>query len=226
MSPPSTKTAKEGVRTVRWLPTVIFAIVVAFAAGQRATVPEAPGGGPFVFAPPATFTSIDAAGEKSPGVLHLWVEPSAVSTLEARATEAHVNHQAALEETALAEIAAGMPAVYAKSKGTWTEARHSVHVRPDGKKVGLIVGNLVTDANVYMQTMQMMFPDDTGSSIVTASFAVPSAERLVPAFEKSMDDSTGVKGLGRPAPNAIYLEWGAGALLLAIAAQIVLARRR
>ncbi|MEO8799671.1 MAG: hypothetical protein ABI551_17385, partial [Polyangiaceae bacterium] len=186
---------------IRWLPTVLFAVVVAFGAGHAASTPDVPGGGPFVFAAPATFTRVDAGSGTNPNVAKLWVEPTAISPLDPRATLSHSPHRAALEEPALAEIAAGMPAIYANSKGTWKEARHVVHIRPDGGKVALIVGDLTTDTNVRMTTMQMMFPDDTGSSIVTASFAVPSATRLIPAFEKAMDDSTGVKKPGKPAPN-------------------------
>lgn len=210
---------------IRWLPTVVFAVAMAFGAGHVASTPDVPGGGPFAFAAPATFTPIDAGSEARPNVAKLWVEPTAIAPLAPRASLSHSPHQAALEEPALAEIAAGMPAMYARSNGSWKEVRHVVHVRPDGAKVGLIVGDLTTDTNVSLTTMQMMFPDDTGSSIVTASFAVPSATRLVPAFEKAMDDSTGVKKLGRAAPNWVYYAWGLGALLVAVAAQALLARR-
>lgn len=211
--------------TIRWAPTLIFAALVAVLAGRAASSPEVPAGAPFTYVPPSTFAPIDMPNA-DPGVDKVWIEPTAVSKLDARITLHHAAHAASLEEPALAAIAQGMPAMYASSHGQWSEVRHVVHSRPDGAKVGLIVGDLTTAENVHMQTMQLLFPDDTGSSIVTASFDKVSAERLVPEIEKSMDDAKGVKKLGKEAPGSVYLTYGLGALLVAFAAQIVFGRRR
>jgi hypothetical protein len=76
-----------------------------------------------------------------------------------------------------------------------------------------------------LKTMQMVFPDDTGASIATASFDFVSSQRLVPEFEKSLDDATGVKKLGKKPENWLYFAYFFGAALFAIAAQFIASRR-
>ena len=100
-----------------------------------------------------------------------------------------------------------------------------MHLRPDGAKVGLIVGDLTTAGEAHLKTMQMIFPDDTGTSIATASFDFVSAQRLVPEFEKSLDAAEGVKRLGKKPKNWLYFAYFLGAALFVIALQFIAARR-
>ena len=212
---------------VRWLPTLIFALACALLGSHFGATPEAPANAPFAYVPPAGFIPVDLSTKLDSSVIKAWIEPSILATsLDARITLSHSSHVADLGDAALAVISAGMPALYAKSQGQWSEERHLVHHRPDGGSVGLIVGALTTGDGVKMRTMQMLFPDDTGSSIVTASFETSLNQRMTPEIEKSMDDATGVKKLGKSAASWIVLVWALGGLLFAIAAQIVVGRRK
>lgn len=212
---------------VRWLPTLIFALACALLGSHFGAAPEVPAGAPFAYVPPPGFIPVDLSTKLDSSVLKAWIEPSILATsLDARITLSHSSHVADLGDAALTAISAGMPALYAKSQGQWSEERHLVHHRPDGASVGLIVGALTTADGVKMRTMQMLFPDDTGSSIVTASFETSLNQRMTPEIEKSMDDATGVKKLGKAASSSILLAWALGGLLFAIAAQVVIGRRK
>lgn len=212
---------------VRWLPTVIFALACALLGSHFGATPEMAAGAPFAYVPPQGFIPVDLSTKLDSSVIKAWIEPSILArSLDARITLSHSSHVADLGEAALSAISAGMPALYAKSQGQWTEERHLVHHRPDGASVGLIVGALTTADGVSMRTMQMLFPDDTGSSIVTASFETSLNQRMTPEIEKSMDDATGVKKLGKSASSSIILAWALGGLLFAIAAQVVIGRRK
>lgn len=212
---------------VRWLPTVIFALACAFLGAHFGATPEMPANAPFAYVPPVGFIPVDLGAKPDSNVTQAWIEPSVLATsLDARITQTHSAHFTDLGDGALSAIAAGMPALYEKSHGQWSEERHLVHHRPDGASVGLIVGALTTGDGVQMRTMQMLFPDDSGSSIVTASFQTSLNERLTPELEKSLDDASGVKKLGKSAPNWMVLAWALGGLLFAIAAQMVIGRRK
>ncbi|MGH7283151.1 MAG: hypothetical protein ACRELY_16620, partial [Polyangiaceae bacterium] len=179
------------------------------------------------YTPPAGFIPVDLSTKLDSGVSKAWIEPSILArSVDARITLSHTSGVADFRESALSAIAAGMPALYAKNRGQWIEERHLVHLRPDGASVALFVGALTTSDGVKMRTMQMLFPDDTGSSIVTASFETSLNLRMMPVIEKSMDDATGVKKVGKPAPTWIVLSWALGGLLLAVAAQTIIGRRK
>jgi hypothetical protein len=208
---------------LRFLPTLAFCAVVTAIGGEFRTISDVPAGKPFSYVPPDTFhpISLPANLNADDSVERLWVEPTAVSKLDPRITLSHTTQVPQVDEGTLRIIVSGMPALYEKSHGTWTEERHVVHVRPDGARVGLIVGDLVTADEVHLMTMQMIFPDDTGTSIATASFDQVSSERLVPQLEKSLDVADGVKKLGKKPENNVYIAWFFGALIFAVGAQAI-----
>jgi hypothetical protein len=208
---------------LRFLPTLVFCGVVTAVGGQIRTIFDVPAGKPFSYVPPSTFKPIamPASMNADKSVEALWIEPTVVSKLEPRITLSHAPEQAEISDGALGIIASGIPALYEKSHGQWTEERHVVHLRPDGARVGLIVGDLLTADQAHVKTMQMIFPDDTGTSIATASFDQVSAPRLVPDLEKSLDAADGVKKLGKKPENSVYLTYFFGSLIFAIAAQAI-----
>lgn len=208
---------------LRFLPTLVFCAVVTAIGVQFSTISDVPAGKPFSYVPPSTFNpiSLPAAMNADNSVEHVWIEPTVVSKLEPRITLSHAPQQAEIDNAALGVIAAGMPELYEKSHGQWTEERHVVHLRPDGARVGLIVGDLLTSEETHVKTMQMIFPDDTGTSIATASFDQVSAQRLVPDLEKSLDVATGVKKLGKKPENNVYFAYFLGSLIFAVAAQAI-----
>jgi len=217
---------------IHWLSTILFAGVISGIAGHFSAVSDVSAGHPFSYAPPDGFSAIAppaaaaaANVNADTSVDRVWVEPSMATQLAPRVTLSHTAQQAQMDDASLGAIANGMPAIYEKSHGAWIEERHVVHVRPDGAKVGLIVGNLVTAAGGHLRTMQMVFPDDTGTSIATASFDVVSAPRLVPAFEKSLDTADGIKKFGKKADNWVYIAWFGGATIFALFLQLLVARR-
>jgi hypothetical protein len=215
-------------RPVRWLPTLVFCALVTALGVHFTAVSDRPAGKPFSYVPPATFQpiSVPANLNADNSVDRVWVEPTAVSKLDPRISLSHAPQEAQIDDASLGVIAQGMPALYEKSHGTWTEERHVAHLRPDGARVGLIVGDLTTTDELHVKTMQLIFPDDTGTSIVTASFDQVSSQRLVPDLEKSLDVADGVKKLGKKPDNNVYYTYFIGALIFAVVAQLALARVR
>lgn len=212
----------------RWLLILAFCAAVTAIGVQVSTISDVPANKPFSYVPPQTFhpISMPANLNADDSVERLWVEPTTVSKLDPRITLSHTEQRPPIDDGALETMASGMPALYEKSHGTWTEDRHVVHVRPDGARVGLIVGDLVTVDAAHVKTVQMIFPDDAGTSIVTASFDFVSAERLVPEFEKSLDVADGVKKLGKKPKNTVYYAYFFGALIFALGAQAIFRARR
>jgi hypothetical protein len=213
--------------TVRWLPTLAFCALVTAVGVQFSTISTVPAGKPFSYVPPSTFQpiSVPANLNADNSVDRVWVEPTAVSKIDPRITLSHTPQLAQIDDAALGAIASGMPALYEKSHGTWTEERHVAHLRPDGARVGLIVGDLITADESHLKTVQMIFPDDTGTSIATASFDQVSSQRLVPELEKSLDVADGVTKLGKKPENNVYFAWFLGALIFSLAAQALFFRR-
>jgi hypothetical protein len=213
--------------SVRWVPTLAFSALVAILGVHFSGEPEVPAGQPFTYVPPQGFNpvTLPANVNADNGVDKIWAEATAVSRIAPRVTLSHTTQETVLDGVALAPLADGLPALYAKSHGQWTEERHIVHVRPDGKRAGLIVGDLTTADDAHLKTMQMIFPDDTGTSIATASFDQVSAARLVPEFEKSLDDAMGLKKPGKKPENWLYFAYFFGATSFLIALQWIAARR-
>ncbi|MEO7109888.1 MAG: hypothetical protein ABI183_05580 [Polyangiaceae bacterium] len=220
--------SSKGERPVRWLPTLVFCALVTALGARFTAVSEVPAGKPFSYVPPATFKpiSIPANLNADNSVNRIWVEPTAMSKLDPRISLSHAPQEAQIDDMSLGGIAQGMPALYEKSNGTWTEERHVAHLRPDGARVGLIVGDLRTTDELHLKTMQLIFPDDTGTSIVTASFDRVSSQRLVPEIEKSLDTADGVKKLGKKPKDNMYYAYFIGALIFAILAQLAFSRLR
>jgi hypothetical protein len=212
----------------RFLPTLAFCAAMTAVGVHFSTIPDVPAGKPFSYVPPSTFNPISLPANLDPAnaVERVWVEPTAVSKINPRITLTHSPQETPLDGFSLAPIADGMPALYAKSGGQWTEERHIVHVRPDERRVGIIVGDLVSADQSHLKTVQMIFPDDTGTSIVTASFDQVSAQRLVPELEASMDAADGLKKPGKKAENNVYFAWFFGSLIFAVIAQILFNARK
>ena len=86
--------------------------------------------------------------------------------------------------------------------------------------VGVIEG-ASTKGDLHYRSLQLAFPDDTGTSIVTASFpdhATANDPRAAAewnaAFEQTIDSAKGVAFRAPPPPGYTYLAWGGAAALI------------
>jgi hypothetical protein len=119
-------------------------------------------------------------------------------------------------------LAQGMPAMFLQSQTTWSEVRHEVHKRPDGARVGVIVGDAEKGA-LHYRMMQIVFPIDKGTAIVTASFPHDDAARWEAPTLASIDDAKGVATRVPPPEGWMYVAWGLGG---GVIAYLVLALRK
>ena len=107
---------------------------------------------------------------------------------------------------------------------TWTHRRHETRTRSDGARVGLIEGDCsrsvdlgsfgLPSQKVRSRKLQLIFPDDEGTSILTASYPVEEAARWEPLLEATIESTRGV-ALRAPATAPVtYAGWAlAGAVL-------------
>lgn len=201
-----------------WLPLVIG----AFAAflGPKLTLPrDRPAGQPFVYEPPEGFIELKdpKAIEKSPDA-KMWViaNPSRRS-FAPNVSTTHSTQRAPLEERELKATVATMPATLAPEI-QWTHRRHETRVRPDGARVGLIEGDCVRsqDGNTEQKfrMLQIVFPDDTGTTIATAQYPGEEATHWEPIFEATIARAKGVAVKVPEVPGWIFAAWGAGGIVL------------
>ena len=208
-----------------------LAAVVAAAIGLRALGPQdRAAGAPFTYTPPEGFTPATEDNTKAilgsiVGGQRVWIYPGNMLDLYTpNITLTHSSKSGLVDDEELAKLARGMPQVFRDAGIIWTEVRHDTRLRPDGARVALILGECTKGA-LHYRAMQMAFPDDTGTSIVTASFPVDTAARWEPLMEATMATATGVAVRVRPPPNWLYVAWAAGGGLLALLAMGVVRRR-
>jgi hypothetical protein len=202
---------------------VVVGLVLFGAAGPRLTAPhDKKAGQPFAYEPPAGLTPAKGTGalDEAP---HSWVDGSGSSTFAARVTLAHSAGVGTVEESDLAQIVQGLPETFANEGVDWHHRRHETRVRPDGARVGLVEGDCVAKATAFLpgaaaelhfRRLQLVFPDDLGTSIVTAQFAEEEAAKWEPLFEASVDAARGVATRVPAAPPWMMFAWaGAGGVL-------------
>ena len=216
------------------------AIGIALVAGMAAaaigphftSAQDRAAGEPFVYSPPPGFVvSNEEAGRALPGAQQVWVMPLPSSlvaatepTYRANVSLVHTPKTTHVDASELASLARGMPQMFASTGITWTEVRHFAHTRPDGSRVGVIEG-ASTKGDLHYRSLQLAFPDDSGTSIVTASFPDHAtandprdAAEWNAAFEQTIDSAKGVAFRAPPPPGWIYLAWGGAAALITLLA--------
>jgi hypothetical protein len=188
----------------------VVAAVVGFVGPRLSSPQDRASQTPFVYTPPAGFT-VEPNVE---GALQTWVYRAEGAKYTPNVTLSHTEKKGAIEETDLRVLVQGMPAVFRETGAQWSEVRHETRVRPDGSHVGLIEGETVR-GELRSRVMQLVFPDDKGTSIVTASFPIADAPRWEPEFEASIASATGVATRVGSPPPWMYLAWGAAGAVLA-----------
>ncbi len=198
-------------------------------------------GEPFQWDPPPGFDEIKggfAVDTESPG--RKWRLADATGhQFVPRVILTHSSKTMAIDEPELARIAAGMPEEFRSSGLTWAERRHETRVRPDGARVGLIEadcerppenGPLLLgrpDVVVKFRKLQLVFPDDEGTSIVTADFAEEEAMTWEPIFEASIAKAKGVATRVPSPPSWVFVGWGAAGLVLGwLASALVVGKKK
>jgi hypothetical protein len=207
---------------------VLLVGVFVGATGPRVTGPgDKPAGAPFEYVPPDGFLLQPKGATQAilgaDAVDKTWIFPTVVgytpNVTLTQTAKAPVTDVAELDV-----LVQGMPATFASGGITWTEVRHEIRTRPDGARVAVITGDCERGTLKY-RTMQMVFPDDAGSAIVTASFPHDTASRWEKPFEDSIANARGV-AIRRPSPPLwLHLAWGSAAAVIAYLALSIRGKR-
>jgi hypothetical protein len=216
---------------------VVVAILVGLVlavVGPRLTSPgDRDAGAPFEYLPPEGFTE-EPQEKGARAWTYLTMAPQ---SFVPKVSIAHVAARSTVEPPDLAKTAAGLPDVFADSGVTWTLRRKETRVRADGARVGLIEGDCVKSlgqevlpgvpAEQHFRTMQLLFPDDQGTSVVKAYYGKAEASKWEAAFEATIESARGVATRHPPPPAWLALAWGVGGLVLGwLGASLAASRRK
>lgn len=209
---------------------VLIAAVVLLFLGPLLTSPRGhSAGAPFVYEPPEGFkiASVNLLSAADKGEAQVWTftEPSMLAAPNPNPPSVVVTHtkkEMSVEEADLAKLTEEMPNAF--DGCTWVHRRHELRTRADGARVGIIEGDCDKEIDlstfglptkiVKQRKLQLMFPDDLGTSIVTVSYASEHATRWEPLFEATIGKAKGVATRTPRPPPWLYLAWGAAGLVL------------
>ena len=218
---------------------VLIVTILSIFVGTALTSPRGKSAGtPFVYEPPEGFKrpsdrikGIDAdhvwiADENLPGSLVQIRNPNP-TTVAVTQSEKHMS----VEERDLAKLVEEMPGVFV-GNCTWVHRRHELRTRADGARVGIIEGDCDKEVDlsslglpskiIKQRKLQIMFPNDEGTAIVTASYVTEQATRWEPLFEATIAKAKGVATRTPPPPNWLYAAWGFAGFVIAWLATAVL----
>lgn len=227
-------------RAVRRLLICLVAALFGLLVGPKVFGPRSRAAGkPFEWHPPEHFVPVDAGREATKA----WVaEATEVPSMRVdrersnavRAVLHHSPKEMSVEEADLGALAREMASAF-EGACTWVHRRHELRRRTDGAAVGLIEGDCDRDvdlggtlpkATLRARKMQLMFPDDTGTSIVTISYPTDQAARWEPLFEATVNRADGVATRAAKTPTWLFAACAAAAALLAWFATAIAWRRR
>lgn len=161
-----------------------------------------------------------------PGALGKWIHtPLKGHGLPPNAVWTRSPDRTPVEAVDLDRMTKQMPQNFADVGVQWTHRRHETRTRPDGRRVGLIEGDCIKDAEVVgtkvkmsYRAMQLVFPENEGTSIVTASFPPELADPWEGRFLASIDRARGVARRVKGPPAWAYAAFALGGAALAWAA--------
>lgn len=201
---------------------VVIGVASAFIGPRLLQKGDAPGGAPFAFEPPAEFKHLpDKSGVVDPNT---WVHaPSAaMASFPPRFSLSHTKGAGSVEAADLSRLATGMPDVFRASGISWTLDKVQTRERSDGARFGIIEGSATKksardapDLGVSYVVRQFVFPDDSGTSIVTASYPRDEMSKWEATFDAAALSATGVARRAPAVPATTFLMWGAGGSVLA-----------
>lgn len=226
---------------------VVLIVALLFAlVGPMLTSPRAKSAGTsFVYEPPEGF---EHPAEKVKGAegAEVWIFDEALPAAPFGAgpglknpnpptvVVTHTAKEMSVEESDLAKLVDEMPSAFEGC--TWVHRRHELRTRADGARVGMIEGDCdkqvdltafgLPSKTIKQRKLQLMFPDDEGTSIVTVSYLTEQASRWEPLFEATIGKAKGVATRTPPAPPWMHAAWGVAGLVIAWLATALVARRQ
>jgi hypothetical protein len=223
---------------------VLVGGALAAAFGPRFTQATSRSAGePFSYTPPPEFNPADpeqlaAIQASAPQIRGAWVVASSAPGLAKPSVSLlHAPRMEGVEMSELDAIADGMPALLAASGATWRTERISRESRGDGTSVGWIEG-ACSKGELGYHSLELVFPDDDGTSFVTATLPDPIAgstagssteaklETWDAEFLATVHAATGVAlRIGAP-PWWMRAGWGGGVALLLLLASNIVDRRK
>jgi hypothetical protein len=206
-----------------WVIAIVIAVTFALAGPRMVGEQNRPSEEPFAYVPPegfkelpATSKRVDASGAKA------WEVPEEPATIRPSVVVHHSAVNMQVDEPNLAKMVADMPNAFEEC--TWVHRRHETRTRPDGSRVGLIEGECNREIDMSAaglgnlkassRKMQLVFPENEGSSIATISYPTEKAARWEPAFEETILKSKGVATRVPPPGTWVVVGWGVVGLLL------------
>jgi hypothetical protein len=226
---------------VRRAIVVLIVAVLFVIVGPMLTTPRPKSAGtPFVYEPPEGFKHPRDKPKTADGA-EVWVfeEPTmtGASPLNANPPNAVLTHtvkEMSVEEKDLAKLVEEMPNAFEGC--TWVHRRHELRTRADGARVGMIEGDCDKEVDlsafglptktIKQRKLQLMFPDDEGTSIVTASYLTEQAPRWEPLFEATIGKAKGVATRTPAPPQWLYAAWAAAGLVIGWFASALVTRRK
>lgn len=204
--------------------------VLAAVLGPRVVAPQShAAGAPFAYEPPGGFVKDTKTEQEGAQV---WVHETADTTggpfadrrsMHTRIVVNHSSKEMSVEEADLAKLVVEMPKAF-EGQCTWVHRRHEMRVRADGARVGLIDGDCdrpidlgalgLPSAPRKTRKRQLMFPDDSGTSIVTTSYPSDEAMRWEPLLDATIAKAKGVAVRAAAPPAWMYPVWAAAGAVL------------
>ena len=201
---------------------IIFTAIVFVWLGPFITAPRGKKAETaFVYEPPEGFTK---GPDTKDALVWTFIDsgPGARPSQPPSAVLTHSAKNISVEERDLAKLALEMPSAFDGCH--WVHRRHEMRTRADGARVGMIEGDCDHDVDlaaiglppktIKSRKLQLMFPDDEGTSFVTASYPTEQGTRWEPLFEATIAKAKGVATRVLPPPNWMYAAWAAAGLVI------------
>lgn len=217
---------------------VVLVALVFLIGGPLLSSPRGKSAGTaFVYEPPEGFKRPTEKVKNAEGA-EVWVfEEMAMSPVRnpnpPTAVLTHTAKEMSVEERDLAKLVEDMPSAFEGC--TWVHRRHELRTRADGARVGMIEGDCdkevdlsafgLPSKSIKQRKLQLMFPDDEGTSIVTASYLAEQASRWEPLFEATIGKAKGVATRTPPPPQWMYGAWGIAGIVIGWLATALAFRR-
>jgi hypothetical protein len=205
----------------RWV--VALALAAAFAwVGPMLTGPrDKPAGEPFVYQPPPGFLKVGEAEKKriAAQAIEVWAHAMDVTVVQT-----HTPTKSALSGREIAGLSEGMRVVFAGTCTSWQHVGHESRPLPSGARVGIVEGDCTKPEQPF-RTLQLAFPVDDGTAIVTALFPSKDEKRWMPLFDKSIVTAKGLAVRGTSAPGWMHVVWGAGVFFVVMIGSALVRKR-
>lgn len=138
-----------------------------------------------------------------------WFAPELNKNAPPRIVLVHADRTSRLDDATLARVASEMIEHQRGQGMSFSTSKYEVIERGDGARVGFVAWDVESapessqPATASRRTVQLTFPDDTGMSIVTATYARDDEAVVAPKLRASVDTARGVAV--QAAPFALWI---------------------